>query len=484
MMTRRELIQKLKARLGNRKLVWFGTRGEDVQALLDLPQFSEVFSLIAPLGSVSMRLDACLEQLTGRRVDLDTYDLDKDQGTEARALRRQLFLSLGEPAVVVPYRPLAFLSSVQYPRSEYVEYLGLFHERQAPFEHKPWVESELGRAGIRTLPWRYFTDDDRLRVLEHVEATGAVVLRTNRSDGGAGLTLVRTAEELAKAWRPLSEGFLAAAPFLWPHTPLNLHACVFADGSVTLHTPSFQLLGIPGCTSRTFGYCGNDFGAVLQLDTKQVHELERIALTAGRWLAAKGYLGAFGIDAMVHLGQVYLVEINPRFQGSSAMSARIDAAQDRPDIFLSHLAAFFGISLRNRGTLQDLVAAQPQMAQIICHNGTGKWLQPVRPMASSHGALDFSLVPASGISVAPEAILLRAWTRESVTSDGFSLAETWRHYIDQLLLECFATGSAAPARGAESQPNTMLEPEAVTKIVSLESKNLAGFRARSSTQDH
>jgi len=438
MMTRRELVRRVQARLGKRKLVWFGTRGEDVQALLDLPQFSEVFSLIAPFGSVSMKVDVCLEQLSGRRLDLDTYDIDQDKSAEARELRRTLFRSLGEPAVVVPYRPLAFLSSVQYPRSEYIEYLGLFHERQAPFEHKPWVESELKRLGVPVVPWRYFTDDDRMRVQEQVDAIGAVVLRTNRSDGGVGLKLVRTAEELVEAWQPLPDGFLAAAPFLTPHTPLNINVCVFFDGSVTLHTPSLQLLGISGCTGRSFGYCGNDFGAVLeQIEPRHLDDLEEITVRAGQWLADKGYLGAFGVDAMVHDGSVYLVEINPRFQGSSALSAKIDCEQDRPDIFLCHLAAFLGISLGWQPSLRDIVGAQPRFAQIICHNAADTPLHSRWGAGMTHDEFTYSLVPPRTVTVDPEAILFRAWTHRPVTQNGFSVDEISRSLIEHRLATCF-----------------------------------------------
>ena len=140
-MTRKQRIEQIESRLGKRKLVWFGTRGTDSRALLEISQFSEVFSIITPFGSPSLRLEVCLETLKGLRVDLELYGLDYDTSPEALDLRRYLFASLGEPAVVATYCPGSFFTSIYYPRSEFVEYLGLFHERQAPFEHKPWVES-------------------------------------------------------------------------------------------------------------------------------------------------------------------------------------------------------------------------------------------------------------------------------------------------------------------------------------------------------
>ncbi len=450
-MTRKDLIRKLHAQLGNKKLVWFGTRGEDAQALLDLPQFSEVFSLIAPFGSVSMNVDACLEQLTGKRVDLDTYNLDEDKSPEARELRRRLFLSLGEPAVVVPYRPLAFLSSVQYPRAEYVEYLGLFHERQAPFEHKPWVESELKRQGLRVVPWRYYTDDDRLRVEEQVDALGPVVIRSNRSDGGAGLSVARTRDEVASAWRPQADGFLAAAPLLTPHVPLNISACVFADGRVSLHPPSLQLLGVPVCTNRTFGYCGNDFAAVRDLDARHLDELQALVVAVGRWLAARGFLGAFGVDAMLHDGRVLLAEVNPRFQGSSALSAWIDGELDRPDIFLCHIAAFLGLSASSNESLRDLVRTQPPVAQIICHNRAQGPVRRVAELPAEAGrGVRCNLVPGPDVLISPEAALFRVFAPGPVTTDGFSLEAGWAAQAARWVARGF--GLAPTVMAEEGQP--------------------------------
>ena len=95
------------------------------------------------------------------------------------------------------------------------------------------------------------------------------------------------------------DGFLAASRYLDPHIPLNINACVFQDGTVTLHGPSVQLIGIPDLTRRTFGYCGNDFGAIRHLDPRFVKEFEKMVLKVGGWLWSQGYLGAFGVDALV-----------------------------------------------------------------------------------------------------------------------------------------------------------------------------------------
>src|SRR5205085_7226763 len=114
---------------------------------------------------------------------------------------------------------------------------------------------------------------------------------------------------------------MAVAPYMAKAVPLNVGACAFADGAVSVHAPSVQLIGLPECTEQRFGYCGNDFGAVAALERAGLDTLDTMVRSAGRWLVERGYRGAFGLDALIDGPDVLLTEINPRFQGSSLFGA-------------------------------------------------------------------------------------------------------------------------------------------------------------------
>jgi hypothetical protein len=425
-MNRNERIRGIEAAIGRRKLVWFGTRGADASPLLDIAQFSDCFSLIAPLASLALR-ETCLETLTNQRVDLDSYTIDLDQSAAATQLHAEMLRCLSQPSVVALYRPSAFFASVHFPRIQTVEYLGLFHERQAAFEHKPWVETELQASGVRVIPWRYFPDEDQERVLEALEGE-PLVLRTTRSDGGAGLRIVRQADELLSHWPAHSDRFVAAAPYFSPSIPLNVGGCVFRDGSVSLHGPSLQLIGVPELTDLALGYCGNDFAAIRDLDDRSLDDLEEIVLGAGAWLARNGYVGAFGVDALIYEGQVYLSEVNARFQGSSAMSADIDRSLERPDIYLNHVAAFLGQAAPAAVPLRELARQAPALSHLIVHNRGSQPLQ-MRPdaMIAWSGTSDgkfcwhSELVPSPNVAIYPGAALFRVVREGQATRDGFSL---------------------------------------------------------------
>jgi len=437
---RRQLIQ---ARLGSRRLVFFGTRGTDAKPLLDLPSLEAVFCQIAPLQALGLE-EVCLETLKQVRVDLNRYSIDDDRSDAVSTLRAGLLRAFGRPAAVVPYRPSEVLASAWFPRADRVEYLGVFHEKQACFEHKPWVETQLQRLGVRVVPWTYYSDDDQGLILEAVE-TGPLVLRANRSDGGAGLNILRPGVELDRRWPAHGDGFLAAAPFLEPNIPLNVNACVYPEGKVVMHPPSVQLIGLEPCTNRTFGYCGNDFARVGDLDAKALDDLEEITRTVGRWLASQGYLGVFGVDALLYDATVYLVEVNPRFQGSSCHAAEIVDLLGRPNLFLDHLGAFLGLEPPNSLSLRELSRFQEEtpLSHVICYN---RQYDAISPQLSLGDNFDLAcdLLPARGVSVEPEGVLVQVTFPSSVTKDGFSLSNCAASRLWSILSNVYP-GIATPA---------------------------------------
>jgi hypothetical protein len=420
-MDRRERIRAIERAIGRRKLVWFGTRGQDAAPLLSIGQFSECFSLIAPLGSLAVH-EVCLETISGRRVDLDNYTPDLDESREAGELHQLIYEAVGEPSVAVVYRPTAFFASVCFPRSSTLEYLGLFHERQAAFEHKPWVETMLRKAGVPVLPWEYYGDDDRVRLVERF-GRGPQVVRTTRSDGGAGLRIVRDPAELEANWPAHHDRFVAATDFLEPSIPLNVNAVVFPDGAVSLHGPSLQLIGVEGLTSLALGYCGNDFARIKDQDPQTVLQLEAIATDVGRWLARSGYVGAFGVDALWSDGTVFLTEINPRFQGSSSLSAELDHRLDRSDMYLENLAAFLGLDPPPPLALSDLVADQPALAHVVPHNLCPEDARVTGFNELDDGLLRWELVPDKAVSVQSGAVLVRAVVEDALTENGYQIRQ-------------------------------------------------------------
>ena len=137
-MNRATLLKEVSARLGNRRLVWAGIRGDDAEPLADLPQFEAAHTII---NAYSRRLSVdstAYEDLTGVRVDLETWDIDAHlDAPETAHFRRIMLQALSMPSALLPYRPSSFLSAIWFARRDRCLNLGLFGGHQAAFEHKP-----------------------------------------------------------------------------------------------------------------------------------------------------------------------------------------------------------------------------------------------------------------------------------------------------------------------------------------------------------
>lgn len=457
-MDRTSLIRAVEDAIGRRRLMWVGTRGTDAQPLLAIEQFEGVAGLLAPLGVPSWPdgSEKYLEHLSGCRVDLNRYSVDRDRSPHAVALGDHLRDAMTPGTLVVAYRPTALLAAAYYPRMEHATYLGMFHGHQEAFEHKPWVESELSARGVPIIPQRYFSDSDSVVMDEWVESLsrggGQCVLRANYSDGGAGL-MVGGDGDSGPGTLQHDGGFLAVSPFLEPSVPLNVSGCVFPSGNVTVRSPSVQLIGLPSCTTRRFGYCGNDFAAVHGiLGDDGLDELQGIAAETGAWLWQRGYLGAFGLDALLWNGRIHLTEVNPRFQGCSAAAADLMAAVGMADIYLDHLAAMLGLAapadqspLREQG--QEQAREGHKLAQIVCYN-TG-------PAQRLRGGvvipdLDYGELkgtPDEDVLVDPEAMLFKLFVYSRVTTTGGDLPAWLSDDIDRLKAQLFDQGDPSDDEG-------------------------------------
>src|SRR5204862_4117020 len=102
-MIRKDRVRQLEDRLAGRSLIYFGTRGTDARPLLELGALSEVFCQVAPLQAAGVS-ETCLEIMTRRRVDLNSYSIDQDSSEPVRALRASILKAISRPAAIVSYR--------------------------------------------------------------------------------------------------------------------------------------------------------------------------------------------------------------------------------------------------------------------------------------------------------------------------------------------------------------------------------------------
>lgn len=439
-MNRTQAVTEVRRRLDGRRLVWAGLRADDADGLVDLPELSASFSLIGPTGGRRDPRSLALDEMSGRRVDPEIWDVDAHlPDPVVRRFRAGLLAALSTPSLLMPYRSTDFLSSIQLARRESSRMLGLFGGQQSLFEYKPWVEGAIAEAGVPHVPWRYIAVEDRGTLRELPD--GEYLVRRSRTSGGEGLRRVIAMNDLIEDWPESADQMVSIAPFI-DSTPVNVGATVWADG-VTVHNPSVQLIGIPSCVSREFGHCGNDFAAAGRLPDEVIDEIEHATELVGLWLRSQGYLGSFGVDFLVTDDAVLFAEVNPRFQGSTRTSSRVDAGLDLPCLFLEHLAAWLGVPRPVGPALRERVAGADPVSSVVVH-WTGS--EPrrldatdlVRRVERHRPGVLADVVTSPHVINDPGSTVVRLTLPRSSTQTGFDLEagivaaiDDWR--ADQLL---------------------------------------------------
>jgi predicted ATP-grasp superfamily ATP-dependent carboligase len=207
---------------------------------------------------------------------------------------------------------------------------------------------------------------------------------------------------------------------------------VFPDGEVFTDSLGLQLIGVPECTNRPFGFCGTDFAAAKQLPLECIDAVESMTQRTGQWLRQSGYLGAFGLDVLWVNGDLYLVEVNPRSIASSPLAARASKLLGWSDLYIEHMAAWAGLNSPKPRRLRDVVKEQAPLSQVILYNRSEVALQRRGELAPD---IDLSVVelPECSTLVEPEGELFRLISTGQATQDGYSLVPSLRNAVEAMV---------------------------------------------------
>ena len=424
-------INQIQRILRKRELIYFGPRGIDASPLTCFDSLGAVFSLIAPIESGVA--ETCLESATGVRMDLNRGTLDDNPSTLAVRFREALFARLSRPNAVIPYSPVRTLSHGRLTAKDTSLPLGLFHEQQSCFDHKPWVEQELGKCGLATIPWEYVGTLESSRVFDLLDQGAPFVVRMPQSRGGSSIWLIRNRDDMDDIFElEPREGLFCLAPYFESATSVNINACVFRGGEVSVHPSSVQLVGVDVCTSRTLGYAGNDFASISEISKKALKCLDSMTHSIGAWLANRGYRGAFGFDALVLGDRVMFVELNPRFQASSATACQLDRTIERTDQYVNHISAFLELGAPDRLSLLELVREQEPLSHIVVYNKRSEAVAlHQRPKLGTKSSIQ--LLPAPGIVVEYQGILASILWKGGVSRNGRDFDEDAGSAVLELL---------------------------------------------------
>ena len=141
------------------------------------------------------------------------------------------------------------------------------------------------------------------------------VIQKGIASGGEG-TYVFTKENETEILSQLSENELyLITPFIESSVSVNIHISIQKDYIITF-PGSLQIID---SANDQMLYRGADYIAYEQIDVQIKEEIEYEAKKIGKILQNIGYRGVCGFDFLITKDKVFFVEINPRFQASTAL---------------------------------------------------------------------------------------------------------------------------------------------------------------------
>ena len=144
------------------------------------------------------------------------------------------------------------------------------------------------------------------------------VVQAISSCGGSGTWLLSSQTEDAIYRLLENDKRYIITPYIRKSISVNIHAIVYEE-EIILLPPSIQIISID---NFRFSYHGGDFIAYKRLSQNIRDSLIKHAYIIGNHLRDKGYRGVCGMDFLTLESDVYLMEINSRFQASTFLINR------------------------------------------------------------------------------------------------------------------------------------------------------------------
>ena len=158
------------------------------------------------------------------------------------------------------------------------------------------------------------------------------VLQASKSAGGNSTYFI-SENDIPDIKSPVP--YLLVTPYLNNALSINLHIIISAV-EFRILPPSIQI------TIDKFKYSGSDFIAYEYLDIKTKKKIINCAQEIAQKMQTLGCKGIFGVDLLLHENDLYFIECNYRYQGSSFLLNLGLLDNELPSIFRCRYDAFHG----------------------------------------------------------------------------------------------------------------------------------------------
>ena len=462
----------LRELLNDRRIHWqgfFGSYAVGLDRLFPIASVScldhgaEFESVAATTG---IRFVAAEEPGTRRRNWIGS---GIDAVLERREHEIEMLLAAGDAGTwrVVSSPPSARLESLC--RRHGIRYAGPPAASTALFAHKRVLFQALEILGLPHAAGRWVRLGEA-RYSELANELGArFVAQAGLGGAGSNTLLVGSASDLARAAARFAGEEVHVAPHLGSRS-LNVNAAVIG-GVVCVGPPNVQLAGVARLGAPWGGYCGNDYGAARSLEPSITGDVREQTARIGEWLARRDFEGLFGLDFVIgdEDGRARAVDLNPRWQGSTALSTQAEHAAGRLPLAAAELAWRCGaidldtiragrdqfarpldgahMCLRHPGRVPHVVPARIEPGVYRC--GRPELVRSAFRLDDCEDDGEWLLtggVPLPGTVIEPGAWLVRAMTRSPLAGRDSADLVPWADETAAAIYEMFGLSGARAER--------------------------------------
>ncbi len=420
------MIKKIRDKTRDAHFVWFGSRSLDASPILDISSKLGVVCLVGEGKDINNSVSGfSLELFSGKRIDYDRFGWDGLDIKYTSQIIHYLEIILKKSnVVIVPFSASQFVSNIGFSFPS-IKIAGNFFHLEQAFNYKPWVEFQFKKYNIPVNSWSYYMIGSDIQTkLDEKEW----LVRPASGTGGMGMLRINSLQDLLKIIKKTPTPQVASFTKYLPEIfSLNVSACLFPSGALTIHPISTQIIGSPICTDREFGYCGNDYESVKEiLSEKDIEKIEIIIRKVGRWLHSYGYIGSFGLDLIKDKSNISVTELNARYQASAFLASKIMDRIGFNNIYTDHIAAHFSIEPSGViPSLKDITKLQPPFSQVICYylpEPNSDFVKNNTKEKKAHLLGEFQLLPKVK-KLQKHSLLFRYITGEKVLTDGRNISE-------------------------------------------------------------
>lgn len=170
------------------------------------------------------------------------------------------------------------------------------------------------------------------------------ILQLNHSSGGKGTWKMNCENEDKLFGEIPDDEPLLVSPYYSPSISANCHMVIGERVNVLFPT-SAQIIKVQ---NDKMIYSGGDFAYGKKVDAMMGEKLYKFKAKTAEMMSKTGYRGVCGIDFLVCGEQIYLIEINPRYQGSTFVVNNALTKRGYPHMTELTVAAF-----ENTGLLEE-----------------------------------------------------------------------------------------------------------------------------------